>query len=255
MKRATLAMTGGKEPRQHMWEAIRLLRRSFTQHDIIRRSGQGPSSVETYFKALAKAKVIEVIEPGTGRRQAVWKLARDEGIDHPRLNHQGQRTRSHIATENIWRTLRILRGELTAKDIAETASVGDCSISEKRARRYLKALVEAGYVVRTKITYAEPATYRLIPSRDTGPRHPVVREQQSLQVYDQNLNKVVFAKASNAVDGAGDAEDSGRSADEIRLRGLLAEWLALEDGDLALLDLALRTQLELAGTATQETVQ
>ncbi|MBP2843825.1 hypothetical protein [Pseudomonas sp. PNP] len=126
-KVSTLIVTGKKEPRQKMWEAMRLLRPGFTVNDIVRRTAGRSADVSRYIQALTKAGVVKLVETPEGAttsRGKVFALIRDEGADHPRLNKNGERTFEHLATENIWRTLRILGGHLTVQDIAKTASAG-----------------------------------------------------------------------------------------------------------------------------------
>lgn len=244
---STSAVVSGKAVRQFIWEAIRIMRESFSVHDIVRRSGQMPSDIKAYLKALTLASVVEVIE-ADGRKCMVYRLVRDEGVDHPRLNAKGERTTEHLAIENVWRTLRIMGGEMTVADVMAAANVGKVSISKTKAAAYLKALTEAGYLVRIKgATSRKPDTYQLKPSRYTGPCPPVVNEMESLQVFDPNLGRVVYAKAANRLSEP--FEDVWAKAENQRLRNLLAEWLRIDDwrdDAIAPRDLIERTQLELA---------
>lgn len=149
-KTSTLIVTGTKEPRQKMWEAMRHLRPGFTVNDIARQSCGRSADISRYIQALIKAGVVKLVEAPQGAttsRGKVFALVRDEGADHPRLNNKGERTFDHLATENIWRTLRILGGQLTVQDIAQTASAGAVSVSVVKVRQYLNALADAGYPV------------------------------------------------------------------------------------------------------------
>lgn len=243
-----LLVTGTKEPRQRMWESIRLLRPGFSINDIARRSGQQPYDINRYFQALTKAGIIKLIECPKGKEGRVFALVSDEGAEHPRLNSKGQRTYAHLATENIWRTLRILNGNLTVEDVAQTASTGGVVLTLIKVRQYMNALAEAGYLEKTENGVHTQDTYRLISAKNTGPRPPEIRQLDSLQVYDPNLSKLVFAKTTGTAGADRSLVEPGIAL--LRTRDLLAEWLELANnskGSIALpADLAQRTRLELA---------
>jgi hypothetical protein len=193
-KPAHLAMTGAKLPRQIMWETIRTLSRSdtaLTTYNVSRRSGQDDQAVREYLRALAKAGIVEHIQP-MGNIDALWSLLNDEGAEAPRINKRGQRLKPD-AVECIWRALRIL-GELNAVDAKAQAEAGGASITENGARIYLQGLALAGYVTRQDGTTGKPAIYRLIPGMNTGPLHPVYQRCSYAQVFDQNTCKVVWMK-------------------------------------------------------------
>ena len=245
-----LLVTGAKEPRQHMWESIRLLRPGFSINDIARRSGQHPSDITRYFQALTKAGIIKVIEAPKGKEGRVFALVRDEGAEHPRLNSKGQRTYAHLATENIWRTLRILNGELTVEAVAQTASTAEAVLTPIKVRQYMNALTEAGYLIKTENGAHAQDTYKLISAKNTGPRPPELRQLDSLQVYDPNLNKLVFTKTTGTFGADRSLVEPGIAL--LRSRDLLSEWLDLANRDSGPVklpsDLVQRTRLELAST-------
>ena len=190
-----LAMAGGKLPRQRMWEAIRVLAKSdvaLTTYNVSRRSGEDDEASRSYLLSLAKAGIVEKLK--VMGRDALWKLVKDEGAEAPRVNKQGQRLPPE-AVECIWRALRIL-GELTAAEAASQAAAGGAPISENGARIYLQGLALAGYTVRSGGTPGTPASYRLLPARYSGPLHPIYQRSSYEQVYDPNLDKVVWAKGA-----------------------------------------------------------
>ncbi|UZZ12228.1 hypothetical protein NDO41_07080 [Ectopseudomonas mendocina] len=213
-----LAMTGGKLPRQRMWEAIRTLAQSdvaLTTYNVSRRSGEDDEAARSYLLSLAKAGIVEKLK--VMGRDALWKLVKDEGAEAPRVNKQGKRLPPE-AVECIWRALRIL-GELTAVEAASQAAAGGAPISENGARIYLQGLALAGYAVRSGGTPGTPASYRLLPARYSGPLHPIYQRCSYEQVYDPNLDKVVWAKG----DQPDASELSGLRIENERLRKLLAE--------------------------------
>lgn len=249
--RPHLVVSGGKEPKQLMWEAIRALAPGFNRHDVVRRSGLMPNEIDRYLDALMRAGIIEMTVPNYRKGQTrLYKLVKDEGAEHPRLNGKGQRTYDHLATENMWRALRILAGEVTAMDVQNMASVGSVSLTATKVRQYLNALAEAGYLAKTPCdqSIGVPETFCLIKSKDTGPRPPEIRRLDSLQVYDPNLNRLIYSKTTGTP-GA-DRSLIEPAIELARTRGLLNEWMALAKnatGPVELpADLVQRTQLELA---------
>lgn len=249
-RKSDLIVTGSKEPRQRIWESIRMLAPGFSLNDIARRSGQLPHQIERYLDALTKAGIVRQLSEPQKKVEGVFALMHDEGAEHPRLNSKGERTYAHLATENIWRTLRILNGEVTVEDVTQTASVGAVSLTIIKVRQYLHALVDAGYLVKTEHGSRAPVTYRFVPGMNTGPRPPEIRKLDSLQVYDPNLSKLVFVKTTGSVDADRSVVEPGIAL--LRSRDLLKEWLAqaskVKGAFSPSSDLVQRTQLELAST-------
>lgn len=211
-KPAHLGMAGGLLPRQLMWQSIRTLSRSdvaLTTYNVARRSGQDDEAVREYLRAMSKAGIVQQLS--ASGRDALWELVQDSGAEAPRVNRKGERQPPE-AVECIWRALRIL-GELSAAEAAEQAQAGGASITEAAARVYLQGLALAGYVVRDGGTPGNPARYRLIPSRDSGPLHPIYQRSTYDQVYDPNLDRVVWVKGQDSLENL--------RAENRRMRGLL----------------------------------
>lgn len=197
--RADLVMVGGKTPRQHIWEAIRKLSASskeLTTYAVARKSGQDDQAVRAYFRDMAKAGIVSKVCT-LPRLDAEWTLLKDEGVEAPRVTRGGKVTKLGEGAENIWRALRIL-GEFTAAEAAVAASVNGVSISEFGAHVYLSGLAKAGYVTRRGGTAGFKTRFCLIPSRYTGPKHPIYQRDFN-QVYDPNVDQVVWRKADQAV--------------------------------------------------------
>jgi hypothetical protein len=192
-KPAHLEMVDGKTPRQHIWQAIRANRASFTQYTLARRSGQDDIAVSSYLRGLRKAGFIEPLRVYGQWEVPTYRLARDNGVEAPRVNENGEQTSSGTVMEGLWRTLRIV-GEVTSALAAAFASAGGRSTSVNTAERYFSALCRAGYVDRIK-----PGRYRLRQSRNTGPRPPIVQKRLGRQVYDPNINQVVWSPVSMEV--------------------------------------------------------
>lgn len=197
--RADLVMVGGKPPRQHIWEAIRAINSSpkeLTTYAVARKSNQDDQTVRGYFRDMEKAGIVSKVR-NVGRFDAEWELLKDEGVEAPRITRNGKVSKYAAGAENVWRALRIL-GEFSAAEAAVAASVNGVSISEFGAHVYLSGLAKAGYVTRRGGTPGVKTRFRLVPSRYTGPKHPIY-QRDFHQVYDPNLDQVVWRKADQEV--------------------------------------------------------
>ncbi|XQE65804.1 hypothetical protein ACOAPY_14165 [Pseudomonas sp. P3C3] len=215
---AHLAMAGGKLPRQRIWETLRALANSnvaLTTYNISRRSGQDDEAVREYLLGLGKAGIVRQVRPMG--RDALWELHKDEGAEAPRVNRRGER-QPPDAVECIWRALRIM-GDLNAAEAAQQAHAGGAAITENAARIYLQGLALAGYVTREGGTPGKPARYRLLQARNSGPLHPIYQRCTYEQVYDPNLDQVVWVKGQQL----DTVEQSGLRIENERLRKLLTE--------------------------------
>lgn len=216
-----LSMTGGKSQRQQIWEALRKLIKADGKADtytVARRSNQTDNTVRCYLYSLERAGVLaRSSEPGT------WLLLKDEGVEAPRVNKDGQRL-APDGYECIWRALRIT-GELNAEEAVAMAAAGGTSITEQSARVYLQYLANAGYLARTDGIPGKPARYTLIASRNTGPLHPVYQRIDAGQLFDPNIDRVVWTKGEQP----NLAELNGYRIEAEGLRALLREWMALEE--------------------------
>lgn len=196
-RKPVTAYTGGKGPRQKAWEAIRAqgLQAEWTKYDIARKADLEDQTVGTYLQALAKAEIIveTLREPINNIAVRVWyRLAIDEGLEAPRLRRDGSRVTQGLPQEQMWRTLRMLQADTNARELAAHASTPAIAVAEAASADYLQVLYHAGYLVRTREGGpAVQARYRLAPSKNTGPRPPMVCRTRVL--YDPNLDEVVWA--------------------------------------------------------------
>lgn len=177
--------------RDAIWTAIRALKR-FTPTTLYLKvvPRVKPRTIEEYLTGLKKAGylVVDGIEQG----EKAWILARDVGVDAPRVRRDGTEVTQGRAQTQMWRTLRII-GDCDFHELAIAASTEECAVEEIAAKSYLRYLCAAGYVAQA---YAgapnRPSRYRLIPTRYSGPKAPMV--QRVKQVFDPNLGKVVWAR-------------------------------------------------------------
>lgn len=199
MKAAHLVMVGGKSPRQHIWEAIRAVNagpKQLTTYAVARKSGQDDQAVRAYFRDMERAGIVGKVR-NVSRFDAEWTLIKDEGVEAPRVTRHGKVSKYGAGAENIWRALRIL-GEFSAAEAAAAASVNGVSITENAAHIYLSGLARAGYLIRSGGVSGVKTRFRLIPSRYSGPKHPIYQRDFN-QVYDPNLDQVVWRKADQKV--------------------------------------------------------
>ena len=200
-------MVGGKGPRQLIWEAIREISKhiqAFSETEIRlaiphdSRPLTSPSAIADYRKALVAAGILEVASkpvlashvPGT------YRLIRDEGLEAPRIRKDGTRVTQGLAQEQMWRTLRMMKGDTNTRELAAHASTQAISVSEQAAKLYLEMLAKAEYLVLAKEGKGTgkggiQARYRMKPSRNTGPRPPMICRTKV--VYDPNEDKIVWA--------------------------------------------------------------
>lgn len=197
-----LTMTPDKVTgRQAVWQAVRRLKR-FTLVDLWHETKEERATVRTYLTALErggyvatvdmqapKATAIGIRSPALFKAQ-VYKLARDVGIEAPRLKRDGTPSTQGSAREQMWRTMKLL-GDFTFRDLTVAATTEASPVSELDAKDYVKHLFRAGYL--SLVTASTPralATYRFVRARNTGPRAPMVQRLKS--VFDPNTRKVVW---------------------------------------------------------------
>lgn len=198
-----------------MWEAIRANRAGFTQYQIARSSNQDDSAVKSYLGSLRKGGYIAPVRTFKRLEEVTYHLIKDNGVEAPNLNVNGQPTRVGLATKAIWRTLRIL-GTASIEQIAHYASASGSLIAPTTVDRYCADLLRAGYLERVE------GRYQLHPRRYTGPKPPIVQKRVDRQVFDPNLNRVVWAPSEPDVQPE-PAEMTWLRIENERLRHLLAE--------------------------------
>lgn len=200
--------TGGQGPRQRIWNAIRSLhkagRSDFTEAQIWAATEGSTrdvelSAVRDYRRCLVAAGILE--QTGTPADRyvcATYRLVVDEGVEAPRVRKDGSRVTQGMAQEQMWRTLRVLKGDVNARELAAHASTPQIPVAESAAKDYLKHLKHAGYIAVTTDAkrigmVAKQARYRL--ARNTGPRPLMV--QKTATVYDPNIDEIVWAAPAN----------------------------------------------------------
>lgn len=198
-QRADLVAASVGSSRQDMWAQIRRLKQ-FTVIEVCGRLRI--DSARAYMRGLEAAGYVERIGTAPGLvgergRRVVFKLVNDVGVHAPRVRETGEAVTQGAARDQMWRTMRILK-EFNWRELALQASTEEQPVDPEDAKSYTKYLWRAGY-----LRLMEPGTgpiaarYRLMPSRYTGPKSPQV--QRVHQVFDRNLNKVVWFQGGGNV--------------------------------------------------------
>ncbi|WP_459199079.1 hypothetical protein ACQVRX_11385 [Ralstonia pseudosolanacearum] len=207
-KPVQLEQTGGKSPRQRVWEAIRARRAGFTRDQLAGACRGLETNVTDYVTVLLKAGIIEVVaeeavNQGGIRPRLTYRLVRDNGVEAPRVNRQGNVVSQGAGTEAMWQTMHRMfeKTAFDARELAAFASSKAHTVAEGTAKAYVAALHKAGYLrlVESARLGKNPraARYVLIANRYTGPRAPMI--QRARTVYDPNEGRVVFVDEEEIV--------------------------------------------------------
>jgi len=239
-----LRVSGGKVPKQHMWEAVRENQAGFSLRIISAASGQPIAQVKAYILAMRNAQLVELVDETGDVKDHRWRLVRDEGADHPRLRSNGQRSIHGLGLENLWRAMRILK-KMTAAEAAEMASVNGVRVTQAYALNYFTVLVKAGYLIASNHDSKRAQTFEFAHGMDTGPRHPVVQRMESIQVFDSNTDKMVYSKSASVGISVASEPANDVEQENLRLRKLVTEFVETSSTGPSV-SLLQRAQLELA---------
>ncbi|MCL2297786.1 MAG: hypothetical protein FWC38_00445 [Proteobacteria bacterium] len=188
MRKAThLERAGGKSPRQWIWEELRRKNES-SIIALAAATNNETEAVRSYIRALLNGGYVEIAEANKRASYVVYRLIKNVGVDAPRLRPDGTPATNGAARDAMWRTMRILQCDFSATELAGAASTDDCVVTPETARLYVRHLCAAGYLQR--VGDRAEACYVLKPSRNTGPRAPIV--QKTKCVYDPNLGEIVW---------------------------------------------------------------
>jgi len=196
-----LEMTGGKSPRQRIWEVIRKRRTAFTREDLQKHAKVPDTIVRDYMRALLGGGYISVTSEEQVNKlcaRKTYRLERDNGIEAPRLTRKGAEVVAGKANDAMWGTLRRMfkTESVDYRQLAAFASTSTMEISEATAKTYVLLLAAAGYLEciepAKRGQNAKPARYRMLPQMDSGRRAPMI--QRTKVVFDPNWNKVVWTE-------------------------------------------------------------
>lgn len=193
--------------RRAIWAAIRAHADGFTRSALVRVTGIHRDTVGTYLRGLEAAGYIgrpADLNPPSIPAAPVWRLVKDVGVEAPRVTRDGRPVTQGLAREQMWRTMRMLKGDWSWRDLAIAASTEAQPVSETDARDYCANLAKAGYLVIVargkgvgsglgKGGTGLPTRYRFVPARYSGPRPPMI--QRLSTVFDPNLGTVVWQES------------------------------------------------------------
>lgn len=196
-RKPLLEATGKLGPRERVWAAIRRLK-TFTYDELGAITCPVPAqTLKSYVLALERAGyVVRKGSNAPGRPQR-FELSKDAGIEAPRVNGDGKTITLGGKQQALWRSMRILKSSFTLVELAAAASTDKAVVSFECAKKFIRYLRLAGYVTITRD--AQPghaAAYRLIPSKYSGPRAPVI--SVAAHVYDPNLGQIVWHPEVNS---------------------------------------------------------
>ncbi|MDT3671817.1 MAG: hypothetical protein ROZ37_15985 [Aromatoleum sp.] len=196
-KPAHLEMSGGKSPRQRVWEAVRGLvdyEGGFTAADASRASKVELGIVAEYLKALHAGGYLGRHDAARkGEPHRYW-LERDNGIEAPRLRRDGSEVTAGRGNENMWQAMRHFLPTFDFRELAAYASTAEHPVLPDTAKAFVLTLHAAGYL--EEITpakrgcQARPARFALRGDMNTGPRPPMI--QRTKAVFDANLGRVMW---------------------------------------------------------------
>ena len=184
------AEAGGKPyGRRAIWLCFRELSEKgpVTLRDLTLKTEINRGTIRTYMESLVAGGYAEK-SPYVRCEWTAYRLIRDVGVEHPRLNRKGEAIVT--SRDTMWRSMKMLP-MFTAHDLALTATTSRCTVSPTDAIDYCKHLHAAGYLAVVREGGKEGrSVYRLLPGMRTGPLAPMV--QRSKVVFDPNLNSVVW---------------------------------------------------------------
>jgi hypothetical protein len=152
-------------------------------------------TVESYLARLVAGKYLKMVKPApiSGKYgEAVYQLVKDCGHEAPRLRKDGSAVTQGLGNEQMWRTMKVLKA-FSPGELAIAASTATVSVKLSTAKSYAAALYRAGYlIVVNKSKPGTQAVYRLLNSKNTGPKPPQI--QRTKRVFDPNLNAVIWSE-------------------------------------------------------------
>ena len=200
----TATLRGGLSQRERIWHAVRqapgLEQGGFTLADLSCKTNIEVPVIREYFKGLVAAGYVGRQDPPGIAQAARYWLSRDAGIEAPRVRRDGSAVTQGLGQEQMWRTLRLLKGDTNAVELAAHASTAAAPVAENAAAQYLCVLARAGYLdVRRLKPTGKPGTshaarYRLKANphgHPPGPKPPMLCRTRV--VFDPNLRAVVWA--------------------------------------------------------------
>ncbi len=168
--------------------ALDLSQGEFTIGDIDGESNVSREDIKGYVSALAKAGFLTVVRNGRSTRltPTVYRLAKRQKLA-PRVRPDGSLIHS-TAQEQLWTAMRTLK-TFGVRSLMFAAATPEVKPSYEATKRFINRLTRAGYLVALRANV--PATWRLKPGMDTGPKPPERRALRADVLWDPNLGAFV----------------------------------------------------------------
>ncbi|MDJ1463430.1 hypothetical protein [Nitratireductor sp. GZWM139] len=178
----------------HFWRVIRTLGANnnlFTVSDIAAVSQEPHSgTIASYLRRLHLAGIV--VRDGKRRRAEGGKLEHiyrllNAPTDAPCVDKAGNARPRRTAQQQMWNVMRgpIGRSGFSYCDLVSFGSTDDLPIHSVAAKSYIARLKRAGYLLPVDPGGpGVPAVWRLKPSRNTGPKPPMILRAK--MVFDQN---------------------------------------------------------------------
>lgn len=159
---------GHLAPRDRIWMAIRAAhqdtgaKRMWTLGMIQHASKTAENTVRLYLQGLVAAGYVRRLT-----EDGVYQLERDVGAIAPRVPTKGSTKVFGAVQQALWTAMRVLR-TWGPHELASAASTEDLQVPVGNAQRYSYLLSRSGFL------HLHGGRFSLIPTRNTGPRSPVV---------------------------------------------------------------------------------
>lgn len=214
-KPAVLELAGGKSQRQRIWDAVRRFAQTdegrFTIDDLSRTCGIELDPVQEYVKGLSSAGYLRLTNADTlrvgGRLvKKIFELARDNGVEAPRVRRDGTPVTMGRGTEALWAAMTVL-DNFNHHLVAEIAQV-----KPGTAATYCQLLGKAGYLEVVTLGKGKgnggiATVWRVAEVHRQKPRAPMITRQRC--IYDPNTHEIAWAEGADA---AADAVEMGEVA-------------------------------------------
>lgn len=196
------------ESKQIVWEAIRALNAAqrteekpnpvFSAADLEEQVWQARNIrlnsrvYRRYLQGLTLFGCLERITDGA-LIEGQWRLVRDDGRVAPYINDQGKEIGYGCVYRQLWQTIRVLR-RFDTLELCTTSATEECPVSQNVANKYVSYLKQAGLLVPVGKKEAQKRQpLQLVPSKNTGPRPPVI--ETFVRVRDGNTGDVIWESA------------------------------------------------------------
>ncbi|MFW5499619.1 MULTISPECIES: hypothetical protein [unclassified Maridesulfovibrio] len=179
---------------EHYWQVMQQLDcdAGFTLDAVYRKTNSSKAVIKEYMGRLLKAGFLEVVrseKEGIITRH-FYSIAKRSRFA-PKVDRDGKLL-PPSKRDHMWRTMRMNKN-FTIRELVALASTDEVVIKPADAKDYIKHLSHAGYV---KNIGKKGNAFKFLLIQNTGPLPPKI--QRIKQVFDPNLNKVVWTPEEKA---------------------------------------------------------